>query len=231
MTTIDLSMTPYEFFIDMSYNFEYYDKISNIKCICKDVLLKTLDEIKDIENLVNYNVYICGKINSSSSFPTWDCDLTLENSEFNENELIEIFKQIKEIGLHNNLNFDLKFMRDIGDWNNCVDTPDDYFDVIQAGFFCDPSTNHFSVLEKSRNMRIRKNKNRFYTYYKALLIKKKGETELKTEGINFISNTILPDSNLRNSGMYDNRYSFRKLKPIDTTGFNEEEMAFYNSLK
>jgi hypothetical protein len=31
--------------------------------------------------------------------------------------------------------------------------------------------------------------------------------------------------------MYDNRYSFRKLKPIDTTGFNEEEMAFYNSLK
>jgi len=23
----------------------------------------------------------------------------------------------------------------------------------------------------------------------------------------------------------------RKLKPIDTTGFNEEEMAFYNSLK
>ena len=148
MTTIDLSMTPYEFFIDMSYNFEYYDKISNIKCICKDVLLKTLDEIKDIENLVNYNVYICGKINSSSSFPTWDCDLTLENSEFNENELIEIFKQIKEIGLHNNLNFDLKFMRDITDWNNCVDTPDDYFDVIQAGFFCDPSTNQFSVLEK-----------------------------------------------------------------------------------
>ena len=46
MTTIDLSMTPYEFFIDMSYNFEYYDKISNIKCICKDVLLKTLDEIR-----------------------------------------------------------------------------------------------------------------------------------------------------------------------------------------
>jgi len=231
MTTIDLSMTPYEFFIDMSYNFEYYDKISNIKCICKDVLLKTLDEIKDIENLVNYNVYICGKINSSSSFPTWDCDLTLENNEFNENELIEIFKQIKEIGLNNNLNFDLKFMRDITDWNNCVDTPDEYFDVVQAGFFCDPSTNQFSVLEKSRNMRIRKQKNRFYTYYKALLIKKKGETELKTEGINFISNTILPDSNLRNSGMYDNRYSFRKLKPIDTTGFNEEEMAFYNSLK
>jgi len=231
MTTIDLSMTPYEFFIDMSYNFEYYDKISNIKCICKDVLLKTLDEIKDIENLVNYNVYICGKINSSSSFPTWDCDLTLENNEKDDNILFEIFKKIKLIGLSNNIMFDLKYMRDIETWNKCVETPDEYFKISQATFFWDSSNNDFSLDENTRTMRIRKQKNRFYTYYKALLIKKKGETELDKEGINFISNTILPDSNLRNSGMYDNRYSFRKLKPIDTTGFNEEEMAFYNSLK
>ena len=69
MTTIDLSMTPYEFFIDMSYNFEYYDKISNIKCICKDVLLKTLDEIKDIENLCAVaNVGIKGVIAGRSIY-------------------------------------------------------------------------------------------------------------------------------------------------------------------
>ena len=39
-------------------------------------------------------------------------------------------------------------MRDITDWNNCVDTQDEYFDVVQAGFFCVPSTNQFLVLEK-----------------------------------------------------------------------------------
>ena len=214
MTSVNstIPMAPYEFYIDISYNYTYNNTRTSIKCVCKDVLIDLLNQIKSIENLVNYNVYICGKINSSDSFPTWDCDLTLENSEFNENELIEIFKQIKEIGLNNNLNFDLKFMRDITDWNNCVDTPDDYFDVVQAGFFCDPSTNQFSVLEKSRNMRIRKNKNRFFTYYNALLIKKKGENDLETDGINFINNSILPDSSLKNSGVYDDRYSFRKVK-------------------
>jgi hypothetical protein len=60
-------------------------------------------------------------------------------------------------------------------------------------------------------MRIRKNRNRFFTYYNALLIKKKGEAELDTDGINFINNSILPDSSLRNSGVYDDRYSFRKV--------------------
>jgi uncharacterized protein YjbK len=101
-------------------------------------------------------------------------------------------------------------MRDITDWNNCVPNPDEYFEIVQANFYCDPSTNQFSVLEKSRNMRIRKNKNRFFTYYNALLVKKKGEAELDTNGINFINNSNLPNSSLRNSGVFNDRYSFKK---------------------
>jgi hypothetical protein len=233
MALIDLKSTPYEFFIDMSNNFEYNNKIFNTKCVCKDVLLKTLDEIKNIENLINYNVYICGKINSSSPFPTWDCDLTLENSNLNKDELLEIFKKIKETGLNNNLVFDLKFIWNIKDWNKGVGTPDQYFNISQVIFFWDSSGNKFVLEENTRSMRIRKRSNRFYTYYKALLIKKKGFLNLEEHGLNFISNSILPDSSLRGLNIYNDgdRTSFRKLEPVDTTNFTEEELAFHNSLK
>ena len=53
-------------------------------------------------------------------------------------------------------------MRDITDWNNCVDTQDEYFDVVQAGFFCVPSTNQFSVLEKVEIWELEKIKIDFY---------------------------------------------------------------------
>ena len=65
------------------------------------------------------------------------------------------------------------------------------------------------------------------------MIKKKGFLNLEEHGLNFISNSILPDSSLRGLNIYNDgdRTSFRKLEPVDTTNFTEEELAFHNSLK
>ena len=67
MTSVNstIPMAPYEFYIDISYNYTYNNTTTSIKCVCKDVLIDLLNQIKSIENLLNYNVYVCGKINSS----------------------------------------------------------------------------------------------------------------------------------------------------------------------
>ena len=42
-----------------------------------------------------------------------------------------------------------------------------------------------------------------FVYYTPLLIKKKGEDSLTNEGLEFINNSILPNSDLMGSGMFD----------------------------
>lgn len=217
MASLDLTIYPYERMVNTSYKRPYHD---DCFCICKDELLECLNKILSIENFKKYNCYLYGKINSSCAFPTWDCDMLISSSsEQNNEEISNLFNAIKNIGLSKNLNFDLKYITDIEVYNKAVETPDDLIDVNNMGYGYDISNNKFILFNSIKKMRIRKEKNKEWTYYKPLLIKAENSSSLNQIAIDFITNSNLPDSSERN-----NEFSIRR-----RFVFNEETQKYTNT--
>lgn len=208
MASINLELYPYELYVNVSYEKPYHNFIF---CVCKDELLECLNQILTIENFKKYNCYLYGKINSSSAFPTWDCDMLISSSlEKNNEEIEKLFNEIKYIGLSKNLNFDLKYITDIEVYNKAVETPDDFVDVNEMGYGYDISNNKFILIHSIKKMRIRKKRNIEWTYYKPLLLKKENSTHFEKTGIDFINNTNLPDSSER-----DNEFAWKRHITLD----------------
>lgn len=217
MATLDLSLNPYERFVNTTQERIYHNYFY---CICKDELLECLSKIPLVENIEKYNCYIWGKINSSSSYPTWDCDLFLTSSIIeNREEIFTILNNIKNIGLEKNLNFDLKYIKDINIINSLFDNPDDLSIVNYGIFGYDISNNNFGYVDISRNIIIRKSRNKEWTYYKPLLLKKENFTTLEQSALDFINNSNLPDSSERANPFAIRRHYIynQDTKTIETT--------------
>ena len=205
----DPTKTEYEMFIDISYN--HVINQNKIHCVTKDKLLEGLTAINNIENANLYNYYITGKLNSSCPFPTWDIDMILTSDTVNETQLLDTMKTIKEMGFAKNLNFDLKYMTDIEIMNVGYRSPDISFNIIEKKLLYDLSLNQYNFYNNNKEHKINNSYTKAYPdlrYYEALLIKQKGENTLTDLGIQFINNSILPNSSLMNSGKYE-KYSFR----------------------
>tara|TARA_B110000008_G_C16731103_1_gene468797 strand:- start:5 stop:643 length:639 start_codon:yes stop_codon:yes gene_type:complete len=205
----DPTKTEYEMFIDISYN--HVINQNKIHCVTKDKLLEGLTAINNIENANLYNYYIIGKLNSSCPFPTWDIDMILTSDTVNETQLLDTMKNIKEMGFAKNLNFDLKYMTDIEIMNVGYRSPDISFNIIEKKLLYDLSLNQYNFYNNNKEHKINNSYTKAYPdlrYYEALLIKQKGENTLTDLGIQFINNSILPNSSLMNSGKYE-KYSFR----------------------
>jgi hypothetical protein len=205
----DPTKTEYEMFIDISYN--HVINQNKIHCVTKDKLLEGLTAINNIENANLYNYYIIGKLNSSCPFPTWDIDMILTSDTVNETQLLDTMKNIKEMGFAKNLNFDLKYMTDIEIMNVGYRSPDISFNIIEKKLLYDLSLNQYNFYNNNKEYKINNSYTKAYPdlrYYEALLIKQKGENTLTDLGIQFINNSILPNSSLMNSGKYE-KYSFR----------------------
>ena len=205
----DPTKTEYEMFIDISYN--HVINQNKIHCVTKDKLLEGLTAINNIENANLYNYYIIGKLNSSCPFPTWDIDMILTSDTVNETQLLDTMKTIKEMGFAKNLNFDLKYMTDIEIMNVGYRSPDISFNIIEKKLLYDLSLNQYNFYNNNKEHKINNSYTKAYPdlrYYEALLIKQKGENTLTDLGIQFINNSILPNSSLMNSGKYE-KYSFR----------------------
>ena len=205
----DPTKTEYEMFIDISYN--HVINQNKIHCVTKDKLLEGLTAINNIENANLYNYYIIGKLNSSCPFPTWDIDMILTSDTVNETQLLDTMKNIKEMGFAKNLNFDLKYMTDIEIMNVGYRSPDISFNIIEKKLLYDLSLNQYNFYNNNKEHKINNSYTKAYSdlrYYEALLIKQKGENTLTDLGIQFINNSILPNSSLMNSGKYE-KYSFR----------------------
>jgi hypothetical protein len=205
----DPTKTDYEMFIDISYN--HVINQNKIHCVTKDKLLEGLTAINNIENANLYNYYIIGKLNSSCPFPTWDIDMILTSDTVNETQLLDTMKNIKEMGFAKNLNFDLKYMTDIEIMNVGYRSPDISFNIIEKKLLYDLSLNQYNFYNNNKEHKINNSYTKAYPdlrYYEALLIKQKGENTLTDLGIQFINNSILPNSSLMNSGKYE-KYSFR----------------------
>lgn len=197
MASVDLSLNPYERLVNTSRSTPYH---LDFFCVCKDELLDNLSKIVKVENFDKYKCYSYGSINSSNSYPTWDCDLMI-NSSTGENleEILEIFKQIKNIGMEQNLNYDLKYETDIEKYNRAIETPDVPFHQNSKGLGYDISNNEFVLYDTSRNLAVRKSSHKAWTYYKPLLIKAENSDVLEQNAIDFITNSNLPDSSERNN--------------------------------
>ena len=205
----DPTKTEYEMFIDISYN--HVINQNKIHCVTKDKLLEGLTAINNIENANLYNYYITGKLNSSCPFPTWDIDMILTSDTVNETQLLDVMKNIREMGFAKNLNFDLKYMTDIEIMNVGYRSPDISFNIIEKKLLYDLSLNQYNFYNNNKEHKINNSYTKAYPdlrYYEALLIKQKGENTLTDLGIQFINNSILPNSSLMNSGKYE-KYSFR----------------------
>jgi len=205
----DPTKTDYEMFIDISYN--HVINQNKIHCVTKDKLLEALTTINTIENTNLYNYYIIGKINSSCPFPTWDIDMILTSETTDAIQLLNVMKNIKEMGFAKNLNFDLKYMTDIEIMNTGYRNPDVSFNIIEKKLWYDVSLNKYNCSYNNKDYKINTSYVKAYKdlqYYEALLIKQKGENTLTDSGVQFINDSILPNSNLMNSGKYE-RYSFR----------------------
>ena len=173
--------------------------------------MEGLTAINNIENANLYNYYIIGKLNSSCPFPTWDIDMILTSDTVNETQLLDTMKNIKEMGFAKNLNFDLKYMTDIEIMNVGYRSPDISFNIIEKKLLYDLSLNQYNFYNNNKEHKINNSYTKAYPdlrYYEALLIKQKGENTLTDLGIQFINNSILPNSSLMNSGKYE-KYSFR----------------------
>ena len=131
MATLDLNIFPYEIYVNTSLEKPYHPKCD---CICKDILVLALNDLLVIENFDKYDCYITGKINSSSPYPTFDCDLILTKTDKNDDELLELFKNIKLKGFERDINFDLKYMSSIEPFSNGVDNPDDFMKCLKLEF-------------------------------------------------------------------------------------------------
>tara|TARA_Y100000591_G_C21807733_1_gene685920 strand:- start:565 stop:1209 length:645 start_codon:yes stop_codon:yes gene_type:complete len=197
MATLDLNIYPYEIYVNTSLEKPYHPKCD---CICKDILVQALNDLLVIENFDKYDCYITGKINSSSPYPTFDCDLILTKTDKNDNELLQLFKNIKIKGFERNIHFDLKYMNSIEPFSSAVDNPDNEFEMSQTRIQYDLSQNQFTNLYTSNHpFKIRKNKNKEYTYYKPLLLKNKDSNTYNQDAIEFLNNSVLPDSSEKNS--------------------------------
>ena len=205
----DPTKTEYEMFIDISYN--HVINQNKIHCVTKDKLLEALTAINTIANANLYNYYIIGKLNSSCPFPTWDIDTILTSDTVDETQLLDVMKNIREMGFAKNLNFDLKYMTDIGIINTGYKNRDASFNITEKVLWYDLSLNKYELIDYSKEHKINNSYTKAYTglqYYEALLIKQKGENTLTDLGIQFINNSILPNSSLMNSGKYE-KYAFR----------------------
>ena len=197
MATLDLSLNPYERLVNTSKQRPYHEYMF---CICKDELLDCLSKIVTIELFNKYNCYISGKINTSSSYPTWDCDMIITSSiDEDLDEILNIFKQIKTIGFEKNMNFDLKYVKDIEIFNKAVETPDDPIIMKDKSLGYDTSNNEFVLFDTSKNIPIRKTIHKEWTYYKPLLVKKENSNVFEQAAIDFINNSNLPNSSERNN--------------------------------
>tara|TARA_B100000963_G_scaffold84761_1_gene72405 strand:- start:980 stop:1624 length:645 start_codon:yes stop_codon:yes gene_type:complete len=197
MATLDLNIFPYEIYVNTSLERPYHPKCD---CICKDILVQSLNDLLVIENFDKYDCYITGKVNSSSPYPTFDCDLILTKIDKNDDEILQLFKNIKLKGFERNINFDLKYMSSIEPFSNGVDNPDDLHEMSQTRIQYDLSQNEFTnLLTLNRPFKIRKKRNIEYTYHKPLLIKNKDSNTYNQDAIDFINNSVLPNSSEKNS--------------------------------
>ncbi len=208
MTSLPFNVneTPYEMFIDISYT--HIINNTTIHCITKDVLLDCLDNINSIENSNLYDYYLFGKLNTSCPFPTWDVDLALVNSTTDNTTLLNVMKNIKEMGLTKNINFDLKYLTDINIIATGYNNPDISYNIVEKAILLDISTNEYILSDRTKTYKVNDKRMEFFTdfvYYTPLLIKKKGENILTSEGLQFINNSILPNSNLMGSGKFEPR--------------------------
>lgn len=197
MATLDLNIYPYELYVNTSLEKPYHPKCD---CICKDILVQALNDLLVIENFDKYNCYITGKVNSSSPYPTFDCDLILTKPDKNDNELLQLFKNIKLKGFERNINFDLKYMSSIEPFSNAVDNPDDLHEMTRMNIQYDLSQNEFTNLYTSNAaLKIRKKRNIEYTYYKPLLLKNADSNTYNQDAIDYLNNSVLPNSSEKNS--------------------------------
>ena len=208
MTSLPFNVneTPYEMFIDISYT--HIINNTTIHCITKDVLLDCLDNINSIENSNLYDYYLFGKLNTSCPFPTWDVDLALVDSTTDTTTLLNVMKNIKEMGLTKNINFDLKYLTDINIIATGYNNPDISYNIVEKAILLDISTNEYILSDRTKTYKVNDKRMEFFTdfvYYTPLLIKKKGENILTSEGLQFINNSILPNSNLMGSGKFEPR--------------------------
>ncbi len=208
MTSLPFNVneTPYEMFIDISYT--HIINNTTIHCITKDVLLDCLNSINAIENSNLYDYYLFGKLNTSCPFPTWDVDLALVDSTTDTTTLLNVMKNIKEMGLTKNINFDLKYLTDINIIATGYNNPDISYNIVEKVMGYDISTNEYILSDRTKIYKVNGKKMEFFTdfvYYTPLLIKKKGENILTSEGLQFINNSILPNSNLMGSGKFESR--------------------------
>ena len=208
MTSLPFNVneTPYEMFIDISYT--HIINNTTIHCITKDTLLAVLDNINSIANSDLYDYYLFGKLNTSCPFPTWDVDLALVNSTTDTTTLLNVMKNIKEMGLTKNINFDLKYLTDINIIATGYNNPDISYNIIEKVMGYDISTNEYILSDRTKTYKVNGKKMEIFTdfvYYTPLLIKKKGENILTSEGLQFINNSILPNSNLMGSGKFESR--------------------------
>jgi hypothetical protein len=208
MTSLPFNVneTPYEMFIDISYT--HIINNTTIHCITKDTLLDVLDNINSIENSDLYDYYLFGKLNTSCPFPTWDVDLALVNSTTDTTTLLNVMKNIKEMGLTKNINFDLKYLTDINIIATGYNNPDISYNIVEKVMKYDISTNEYILSDRTKIYKVNGKKMEFFTdfvYYTPLLIKKKGENILTSEGLQFINNSILPNSNLMGSCKFEPR--------------------------
>ena len=208
MTSLPFNVneTPYEMFIDISYS--HVIKNTTIHCITKDVLLDCLKSINSIENANLFDYYLFGKLNTSCPFPTWDVDLALVNSTTDNTILLNIMKNIKEMGLAKNINFDLKYFTDINIIANGYNNPDASYNIVEKCIAYDVSANEYVLFDHTKTNKINDKRMEIFTdfvYYTPLLVKKKGENVLTNESIQFINNSILPSSTLMGSGKFESR--------------------------
>lgn len=208
MTSLPFNVneTPYEMFIDISYT--HFIRNTTIHCITKDILLDCLNNINSIENSNLYDYYLFGKLNSSCPFPTWDIDLALVNSTTDNTTLLNVMKNIKEMGLSKNINFDVKYFTDINIIANGYDNPDISYNIIEKCIYYDASANEYVLFDVTTTNKINDTRMQIFTdfvYYTPLLIKKKGENILTSDGVQFINNSILPNSSLMGSGTFEPR--------------------------
>lgn len=197
MSVIDLEKFPFELYVNCYKEYPFHSKC---ECICKDTLINTLNNLLTINNFNKYNCYITGKINSSSQYPTFDCDLIITNEVKNDNEILQVLKDIMMKGFESNILFDVKYMENIDSFSLAVNDPDNLHEITESYAKYDISQNDFNTLNTiTHNIRIRKPIFKNYTYNNPLLIKAANENTLNSGAVEYLNNTILPDSSEKNN--------------------------------
>lgn len=200
----DPNKTPYEMFIDKTYNHVIRD--TPIHCVTKDILLRCLNSICDVENSELYDVYLFGKLNSSCPFPTWDVDIALVRGETDDQILLDVMTKIKEIGLTNNINMDIKYLTDINIIATGYINPDKDYIIKEKCITFNLSTSLYELHERTKTYKVNDKRTetfKDFVYYTPLLVKSIGKNKIDDNCIEFISDGILPQSSLMGSGKFD----------------------------